>query len=120
MDTNTPIPYTIDQLSENLDHALRAIKSGQPTMWEAKQIAQHFRDVFVDQTRDLFPPHEGREMGVAGKLAVVQELELALDRLRVIGVSPKTRLRDIPSLDTALRHSLDEAAAGRPGGISFR
>ncbi|OBU85887.1 hypothetical protein MY55_13780 [Chromobacterium subtsugae] len=113
-------PYTLDLLSDELDMVIRALKSGQPTLWEAKQLTQRYREVFIDQTRDLLPAHEGCEQTVAGRLLVVQELELALDRFREIGVSPKTRMRDVPCLDTALRYSLDEAAAGRPGGISFR
>ncbi|WP_155419272.1 hypothetical protein [Chromobacterium subtsugae] len=113
-------PYTLDLLSDELDMVIRALKSGQPTLWEAKQMTQRYREVFIDQTRDLLPAHEGCEQTVAGRLLVVQELELALDRFREIGVSPKTRLRDVPCLDTALRYSLDEAAAGRPGGVSFR
>ncbi|WP_043614321.1 hypothetical protein [Chromobacterium violaceum] len=110
--------YTIEMLSDELDMALRLIKSGHPTLLEAKHITQHFREVFVEP--ELFPNDTGAAQNVASRLAVIQELELALDRVHGLGVSPKTRLREVPFLDTALRHSLDEAVAGRPGGISFR
>ncbi|OBU84555.1 hypothetical protein MY55_21650 [Chromobacterium subtsugae] len=113
-------PYTIELLADELDLAIRLLKSGQPTLLEARQITRRFREVFIDQTRDLMPPHEGRDQYVGGQLIVVQELEIAIERFRAVGISPKTRLREIPCLDTALRHSLDAAAAGTPGGISFR
>ncbi|AXE32220.1 hypothetical protein DK842_21310 [Chromobacterium phragmitis] len=110
--------YLLEDLADELDLVFRAIKSGQPTLWEAKQLAAHFREAFI--TPDLFPNETEHAKHVAAQLSVIQELELALDRMHGLGISAKTRLRDIPCVDTALRHSLDEAAANRPGGISFR
>ncbi|WP_043615196.1 hypothetical protein [Chromobacterium violaceum] len=111
-------PYLLEDLADELDLAFRAIKSGQPTLWETKQFAAHFREAFV--TPDLFPNETEYAKRVAAQLYVIQELELALDRMHNLGISPKTRLREIPCIDTALRHSLDEATSNRPGGISFR
>ncbi|WP_434629400.1 hypothetical protein [Chromobacterium sp. CV08] len=111
---------SIQQLSERVDFALQDLKSGQPRLIDAKMIVHEFRNVTISQMSDLFPGDPHFEQNLRSRLHVLQELEYALDRLHNIGVSQSTRLRDIPFFDTVLRVALNEAAAGRPGGISFR
>lgn len=110
----------IQQLSDRVDWALQALKSGQPRLIDAKILTREFRNITVSQTTDLFPADPHFAQHLAGRLHVIQELEHALDQLHRIGVAQETRLRDIPCLDTALRYSLNAIAANQPGGISFR
>ncbi|AUH51104.1 hypothetical protein CXB49_09910 [Chromobacterium sp. ATCC 53434] len=110
-------PYTLDVLADELNIALRAIRRGQPTLQEAQQLTAQFREAFI--VSDLFPNESGFAQGVEARLAVIQDLDLALERARAQGAAGDERLHDIPFLDMALQRSL-AYVAGNLDGIPNR
>ncbi|NHQ81608.1 hypothetical protein [Chromobacterium vaccinii] len=101
-------PYTLDILANELNIVLRAIRRGQPTLQDAQHLTAQFRDAFI--VSDLFPNDSGFAQDVEAKLAVIQELDRALDRAHAQGTTLNKRLSEIPFLDTALWQSLDSVA----------
>ncbi|WP_434627698.1 hypothetical protein [Chromobacterium sp. CV08] len=106
-------PYTLDILADELGIVLRAIKRGQPTLQEAQQLTEQFRDAFI--VSDLFPNDTGFAQDVAAKLAVIQELDRAFDRAHAQGMPLDARLGDIPFLDPELQRSLENVSGSLDG-----
>ncbi|POA98270.1 hypothetical protein C2134_12530 [Chromobacterium sinusclupearum] len=99
--------YGIENLADELNHALNMIRRGRLTVSEAQQLTRSIHEVSL--TEDLFPNETPIADKVAAQLLIIQQLEREFDLACERGALPGDKLGEIPCLNGVLQRALEES-----------